>query len=69
MWPDKKGSVTNIQEVLLQNGVHDDADKRVKEDGTQVLPSWLVEESLAPETEREIGRKRMLEGQGRKAKI
>lgn len=32
-------SGTHIQEVFLQDGVHDDADEGVEEDGTQVLPS------------------------------
>lgn len=49
---------TYIQEIFLQNGVHDDADEGVEEDGTHVLPSRLVEERLAPVGWMEIVRER-----------
>lgn len=38
---------THIQEVFLQNGVHNNADQGVEEHRAQVLPSRLVEERLA----------------------
>lgn len=46
---------THIQQVLLENRVHYDADERVEEHGAVVLPSRLVQERFSAAGERPLG--------------